>query len=121
MIRGIVNESLEAMIDIDVLGAGGRLSVAAVIDTGFTGFVTLPRETISALGLTFVAESEATLATGQVAVLRAYRARVSWPAGVFDVLVLESDTAPLVGMSLLRGLTVRITVVAGGDVILTEA
>lgn len=52
MIRGEVSADREARIRFQVYGTEGREEeVEAVLDTGFTGFLTLPPAMISALGL----------------------------------------------------------------------
>ena len=44
MITGTVTSDREAVISLEVIGLDdGRQTVAAVIDTGFNGFLTLPR------------------------------------------------------------------------------
>ena len=43
MIEGVVNSAYEAVIPLSLQGPAGQTQqVEAVIDTGFTGFLTLP-------------------------------------------------------------------------------
>jgi predicted aspartyl protease len=42
MIQGYVNENYEAMISVAVKNGNSLKSFDAVIDTGFTGFLSLP-------------------------------------------------------------------------------
>ena len=52
MLTGTVNDRLEAIVHLTVDDAqGASLDIAAVIDTGFNGFLTLPPATIAQLGL----------------------------------------------------------------------
>lgn len=47
MISGYVNANREATIQVVIVGDSKRLkSVSAIIDTGFTGDLTLPRNVI---------------------------------------------------------------------------
>ena len=52
MIIGVVNGNLEAIIRLVVRGPNGQEDeIEAVIDTGFTGFLTLPPSLIVSPGL----------------------------------------------------------------------
>lgn len=54
MISGRANEQREAIIQLDILGENQqRQVIQAVIDTGYTGFLTLPYRIISTLSLTW--------------------------------------------------------------------
>jgi predicted aspartyl protease len=67
MIIGIVNANLEATIRLIVRGAQGQEhAIEAVINTGFTGSLTLPAELIAALGLTWHGHAQAELADGNL-------------------------------------------------------
>jgi hypothetical protein len=51
MITGIVNANHEATIQLIAQdAAGNQSSFVAVIDTGFTGFLTLPQSSVDTLG-----------------------------------------------------------------------
>lgn len=52
MITGAVNDSGEAVLSLEVLNnSGARETLVAVVDTGFTGFLTLPRAVVGSLSL----------------------------------------------------------------------
>ena len=52
MIEGVVNSAYEAVIPLSLRGPAGQAQeVEAVIDTGFTGFVTLPSLTRCGVGI----------------------------------------------------------------------
>ncbi len=51
MMQGYVNENLEAIISVGVKNGSSLKSFDAVIDTGFTGFLSLPIAIIMELGL----------------------------------------------------------------------
>ena len=54
MITGMVNAHREALIPLSVQNANGQArAIDAVIDTGYTGGLTLPSALIAALGLTW--------------------------------------------------------------------
>lgn len=55
MITGVVNVNREAVIRLVVAGPSGQQQeIEAIVDTGFTGFLTLPPALIAALGLSWL-------------------------------------------------------------------
>jgi predicted aspartyl protease len=63
--RGVFTADREAVIELEVCGpAGAKLAVAAVVDTGFTGYLTFPQDVINALGLRYHSQTTALLADG---------------------------------------------------------
>jgi clan AA aspartic protease len=117
MIIGMVNANLEATIRIIVRGVQGQEhEIEAIIDTGFTGSLTLPTELIDALGLAWRGHAQAELADGSLHLFDVYAATVLWDDRVRMVELDATDTNPLVGMGLLHGYDVRIQVVERGKV-----
>lgn len=118
MIVGVVTARRETVLRLRVLGAGERetVEVEAVLDTGFTGHLTLPGALVEELSLPPQGVVEASLADGSRVGLRVHRARVVWMGQPRDVEVLLSEGDALVGMSLLYGHEVRLDVVEGGSV-----
>ena len=57
---------------------------------------------------------------GSVAVLDMYLATVLWHEREREVLVLQADSDPLVGMSLLYGNRMTLDIVVDGDVLIDE-
>ena len=119
MIEGVVNSAYEAVIPLSLRGPAGQAQeVEAVIDTGFTGFVTLPPSLVAELGLVFMGTSEATLADGSEVSFDAYDVTVLWEDQPRDFLIDEADTTPLVGMLLLDRHNLNIDVESGGRVLI---
>lgn len=117
MIKGQVTADREAVIPLAVQGVGGdEVDIEAVLDTGFTDFLTLSPTSIAQLGLLLRERAEYTLADGSKVWFNVYRAVAVWDGHDRDVLILEADGGPLVGMSLLYGHEVHLQVVDGGDV-----
>jgi clan AA aspartic protease len=117
MIIGIVNANLEATIRLIVRGAQGQeQEIEAVIDTGFTGSLTLPVELIAALGLAWRGHAQAELADGSLHLFDVYAATLLWDDRARMVEIDATDSDPLVGMGLLHGYDLRIQVVEGGKV-----
>ena len=63
MIRGVVNDAYEAVVALTVQGPAGQAQdIEAVIDTGYTGFLTLPTTLVAELDLPFAYIGRAFLA-----------------------------------------------------------
>jgi clan AA aspartic protease len=119
MILGNVNANREAIIQLAVLGENGqRQGIEAVIDTGYTGFLTLPPTIITALSLTWYTRQEGILGDGSVCMFDVYEASIIWDGQVKTIEVNEAETHPLVGMGLLEGYELKIQGVPGGMVMI---
>ena len=116
MISGAVNAGLEAAIRLEVLGADGQQRVEAIIDAGFSGFLTLPPALIMLLRLTWLAREPSILADGTVGLFDLYRATVIWDGRARTVEVNAAGAEPLLGMAMLQGYDVCMQVRAGGTV-----
>jgi clan AA aspartic protease len=117
MIIGMVNAHREATIPLSVQDASGQVhEIEAVIDTGFTGFLTLPPSLIAALGLSWRGYASAVLGDGSLQQFDVYAATVIWDGHARTVEIDAADTDPLVGMGLLYGYEVRIQAIDGGAV-----
>ncbi len=120
MITGVVNANREAIIRLVVAGPSGQQQeIEAIIDTGFTGFLTLPPLLIEALGLSWLSRQPGILADGSVDVFDVYAVSVLWDGRLRAVEVEAADTDPLVGMSLLDCHSLRVDVQIGGIVTIT--
>lgn len=119
MITGVVSADGEATISVRVMSPAGREhEVTGVIDTGFNGHLTLPADVINHLDLSFHSATLAMLGDGRQVALSRYEASVQWDGRRLEVMVLEADGGPLIGMSLLNGHRLTIEVVTGGSVII---
>lgn len=117
MITGIVTANREAVIHVLVRGARGQeAQVEAVIDTGFTGFLTLPAGLIATLALSFAGTTRAALADGSEVSMDVFEATVLWDNQERRVVVLAGEAVALVGMALLFGYRVTLDVKDGGAV-----
>ena len=115
MIMGSVNSRREAIIQFAVLGKNNqRQAIKAVIDTGYTGFLTLPSGIIRTLGLTWYMQEEGILGDGSLCMFNVFEATVIWDGQIKSIEINESETDPLVGMGLLEGYELNIQGFAGG-------
>lgn len=116
MIIGTINSYREAVIRIPLLYTGGQHDIEAVLDTGFSGSLTLPPSLILSLGLPFRSRGSALLADGSLAQFDIYAATLIWDGIPRNILVEAADTDPLLGMGLLYGCNINIRAVDGGTV-----
>ena len=117
MITGAVNARHEATIRLAVHHVSGQeQEVEAILDTGFSGSLTLPPAIISALGLLWRTRGTVILANGSEDQFDIYAAVIRWDGTPRHILVEAADTDPLVGMALLTGYDVHIQVAEGGTV-----
>jgi clan AA aspartic protease len=115
MITGTVNARHELLIRLPVRNAAGKeQEVEAVLDTGFSGSLTLPPAVIANLGLLWISRESGGLADGTVVQFDLYVATVVWDGVVRPILVQAIGTTPLLGMELLIGYDLRIRVAVGG-------
>ena len=68
------------------------------------------------LGLPSVDQRTFELANGEMFEFEAYLAEVSWHGCLRDALVLKSDSAPLLGMTLLWGSRITVDALTDGEV-----
>ncbi|MFM7220235.1 MAG: clan AA aspartic protease [Nodosilinea sp.] len=116
MMYGSVNQNCEAMLPVVIKNDTKTQLVDAVIDTGFSGFLTLPLSTITALDLTWKGREVATLGDGTSCIFEVYIAVVIWDGQYHTIDINEAETIPLVGMRLLRGYNLHIQAIEGGSV-----
>jgi clan AA aspartic protease len=117
MILGNVNARREAIVQVVVLGGGQRKrNLKAVVDTGFTGALTLPPDVIAELGLVCVAQQEGVLGNGEMHLFDVYEGDVIWDGRISAIEINESRSDPLIGMGLLEGYELRIESISGGTV-----
>jgi clan AA aspartic protease len=117
MMQGFVNQNCEAMLPI-VVGRDNkpRQMVEALIDTGFTGFLSLPLSMIESLELPWIFSDSVTLGDGSEVIFQMYRAIVIWDGQFKVVDVAASESEPLLGMSLPYGFKLQIEAVERGTV-----
>mgnify|MGYP003335269053 CR=1 FL=1 len=117
MMQGIVDQNCEATIQLVVGNVDSqRQMIDAVIDTGFTGFLTLPSSVLADLNLRAYRREEGILGDGSTCVFDVYRGLVIWDGELRRIDINESDTEPLVGMSLLYGYRMQLDAIEGGTV-----
>ena len=119
MIEGVVNAAYEPIVTLNIQGPTGQANeIEAVIDTGFTGFLTVTPALVAELGLRYLSRGWASLADGSEVPFDVYDVTVLWDGRPVRVEADAADTTPLVGMRLLDSHNLNIDVENGGRVII---
>ena len=119
MITGQVNSKLEAVIPLPVQGPQANThELAAIIDTGFSAFLTLPRALSETLGLTSSINSKLTLADGSEVPTDLCSVIVVWDGQPRRVMADVFESEVLVGMAMMKGYELSAGIVPGGPVTL---
>ncbi len=116
MITGFVNAEREAVVRVMVRGSRAEEEVEAIVDTGFSGLLTLSPALVARLGLPYRDRSRAILADGSEVVFAVHEAEVVWDGNPRPIAVGVADTDPLLGTAMLDGYELTIRFVDGGDV-----
>ena len=121
MIEGEVTPGRRGVIRLRVSRPGGPSEeIQAAIDTGFTGFLALPTDTIARLELNLAGARRGRLADGNLILMNLYLANVLWDGLLRRVQVLETGGPCLVGVSLLYGYVLTFEAIDGGHVIIEK-
>ena len=111
----------EPRLTVQVLDhRGTAVPIEAVIDTGFTGYMTLPIDVVHSLRLEQTTDRRMRLADGRVRRLPTYSARVIWHGNPITVSTPAIPGKPLIGMSLLWNSDVAMAVQENGRVVINE-
>ena len=126
MIRGEVARNsdggLEAWITVSVMDAYGELQqYEVIVDTGFTGWLTLPEAEIRRLGLVRAGSRYSIIASGNQEEFEYCETSVLWHGQLRAIEFFQSIDQPLLGMELLEGSRVSVDAWDGGDVTIREA
>jgi len=108
---GIVDNAGRAIITVSILSpiAPEGTAIDVWIDTGFTGEIVFPIETIERLGLIKSGSVDAILADGSQTELETYSCTIPWFGRERNLEVIANDgEVPLLGVGLLLGKELRI-------------
>ncbi len=119
MIEGSVNAAYEAVVALRLQGPGGRTrDIEAVVDTGYSGFLTLPTALVAELGLPFAYIGQAFLANDDEVRFEVHDVTVLWDGQPRHIKGDATGSIPLVGMLLLDRHNLNIDVEDGGRVVI---
>jgi clan AA aspartic protease len=121
MLRGIVNALQEAVVSLKIRGPGGaEVQADAVIDTGFTGALSIPPSIITSLKLVTAMKNNLVLADGTVRSFDYYAVQVFWNGTWKQVLASALGDDTLIGMTLLADHALMIEVKPSGSVVIDK-
>ena len=121
MMSGFVSASGDIVVEIQVSNrTNPALSerVDAVLDTGFSEYLTLPSNIVSRLELSHQGDRILELADGSESRLPLYSAAVSWHGQRRGITVIETPSDALIGMRLLWGSRLIADIADGGDAVI---
>ena len=119
MIEGFVNDACEAVVALPLQGTAGQVQdIDAVIDTDYSGFLTLPATLVAELGLPFAYVGRAFLANDDEVSFDVHDVTVLWDGRPRHVKADATGSTPLVGMLLLERHDLNIEVESGGRVVI---
>ena len=119
MIRGVVNAAYEAVISLPLQGPAGQVrDIEAVVDTGYSGYLTLPARVVTELELPFAHIGRAFLANDDEVSFDVHDVTVLWDGQPRAIKADATGSTPLVGMLLLDRHDLNIEVERGGRVVI---
>ena len=119
MIQGVVNASHEAVVTLS-LQVPNRLvhDIEAVVDTGYSGFLTLPTSLVPELELPFAYVGWAFLANDDEVAFDVHDVTIIWDGQPRHIKADATGSTPLLGMLLLDSHDLNIEVINGGRVVI---
>ena len=114
MMQGHVNTGYEAVISLVIKHDSKLKSINAVIDTGFTGFLSLLQSIVDELELPWSYSDFATLGDGSQTLFDVHDATIIWDGQFREIEINSADTDPLLGMKMLRGFRLQVDTIQGG-------
>lgn len=119
MIQGVVNAAYEAVVSLSLQGPAGQVrDIEAVVDTGYSGYLTLPTNVVTELDLPFAHIGRAFLANDDEVSFDVHDVTVLWDDQPRPIKADATGSTPLVGMLLLDGHDLSIEVERGGLVVI---
>ena len=117
MINGVVTSKLEAIVRFHIIdGSGQSQPIDAIIDTGFSEYLSMPVAAVARLGLPWLIRHPTELIDGQFVPVDIFSATVIWNGSPRMINVQALGKHTLIGMALLAGHDLAIRATDGGPV-----
>lgn len=117
MIVGVFRDHMPR-IPLSLRGESGTIPVELVLDTGFQGFLSLPRSILNRVGGVAVGEQVTRLANGSIDTVPEYRVLVDWDGEIREMEAIAYENNPLLGMMAVEGCHVDMEASEGGEVLI---
>ena len=115
MIHGRVEANGEIFFRVAVADRHGDLhDFTALLDTGFTGYLTLTPELIEALGIILDEEIPVIVGDGTIQTFRRYKGEIVWAGREINGYIHAVSGIPVIGLELLRGGKLYVECTEGG-------
>lgn len=119
MSEGVVNTAHEAVVALHLRGSDGQnRDIEAVVDTGYSGYLTLSTALVAELELPLAYMGRALLANDDEVRFGVHDATVLWDGQPRQIKADATGSTPLAGMLLLDDHDLSIQVRAGGRVLI---
>ncbi len=119
MIEGLVNAAYEAVVSLSLQGPAGQVrDIEAVVDTGYSGYLTLPTTVVTELELPFAHIGRAFLANDDEVSFDVHDVTALWDGQPRHIRADATDSTPLMGMRLLDRHDLNIEAERGGRVVI---
>ena len=112
---------LEARVSVAVAGPSREFrEIEFVVDTGFSGGLTLPESLIRELNLSPYRHRRVRIADDRVIYIESFHGLVQWHGRLLSILVYQSETPrPLLGTAMLENCRLTVDLREGGPVAIT--
>ena len=113
-------EFLQGSCILQLMGPTGvPASVEAIVDTGFSGSISLPQSIIDQLDLRHIGSRGGLMADGSTIMFQLYEVEIDRQGDVRTAEVVSTDGHPLIGMVPLQGSELRMMVEDAGVIEIT--
>ena len=119
MMYGLVDQNCEIKLRLVISnGESERQTIDVLLDTGFTGYLTLPVAVLDRLNLHPYHRELGTLGDGSQCAFDVYRGFIIWDGTLQEIDINASESTPLIGMAMLYGYHVKFDAIEGGTAII---
>ena len=120
MIAGTVRDEIELIVPLELVDAADqRQRIDFVLDSGFTGFLSLSSALVRQLGLSSRGIQKGLLADGTASIFRLVTVNVIWN-GSLRTIEAQILGEPLIGTRMLKGCELRAKFELNGEVAISE-